>query len=253
MAEKLKSISAQIPWYLAVKAAAFGFAWYAMPRGWFLVVALGLYCIPLFHTLRLAVPMATLLIVSDLIPHGPYAGLVALALAGAFFLLDGVKNLVFIDRHAAYRALALVLLFAALALFFSRAICSSDGLCSPPGMVVLESLIVAGVAFFVIRDILRSASHHAQESATAAAEHLANSHLVAGLSTILLWELWWVLLFLPLNFFSQTALAFLAAVMVLELCELRISHRLDRRAILLHTSILITFLVVLLAANEWTV
>jgi hypothetical protein len=250
MAEKLRSISARIPWSLAVKAAIFGFAWYALPRGWFVVVALLLYCIPLFRIWRSAIPFATLLVLADIIPSGPYALYLAAAFGGAYFLLDGVKNLAFIDRHAAYRTLVLLLMFAAVAVFFSRATCAASGPCPTPGSAV-ESLLVAALIFLFVREVLRSAAYHGAPEREP--DRFARASLAAGLVAILLWEFLWTLLFLPLNFFSQTALAFLAVVVLLELAELRVHGRLARRAILLHASIFVAFLVILLAANSWTV
>ena len=117
MAGKLKSISKRIHWSLVVKAGIFGAAWFSTPFPLFLLVAAWLFFVPLFDPLRLFLQFAVVLVIAAFLPETAFS---ALFLATLFFLLLGIKELVFINRRAAYETFLFILLFVIFLNFFSH-------------------------------------------------------------------------------------------------------------------------------------
>ncbi len=236
MEVRLRSISRTIPWSLTLKAVVFGAAWLWLPFWLFLLLALGLYFVPLFHPGRLWWPFAAAIFFAALLTPSLWP---AVFLAGLFFLILGIKDLIFIHRAAAYQALVFLLFALAYLNFFART-----------GRTGAPSLLLASLGLLLLVALLGGSllRYGLEEEGRSPHDPL----LLALLSFLLgAWAL--ALAFLPLNFFFQSAILLLGAVSAFELVLAYRLHALSRREILLHLSVFFSFLVLALAGNTWMV
>jgi hypothetical protein len=231
MAEKLKSTLRTIPWFLPAKAAAFAAAWLWLPGWVFLLAALSLYLVPLFRPLSLAVPYIVLLFLMMITAPHAWA---AIFFGFLFLLIVGIKDFLLIQRAPAYQALVYFLLFGVYLDFFIHTahLGAAD--------ILPRSLWTALVFFLLARPIPEGEQRR-----------VAGVALAAG--TLLLWQWSWGLTFLPLNYFSQTALQFLAAMTFIEFLSEYGRGTLGRRKILTHFTIFFLCFAIVLAANSWRV
>ncbi len=236
MEVRLRSISRTIPWSLTLKAAVFGAAWLWLPFWLFLLLALGLYFVPLFNPGRLWWPFAAAIFFAALLAPNLWA---ALFLAGLFYMILGIKDLIFIRRAEAYQALVFLLFALAYLNFFAR-----FGRTGAAGLLP-ASLGLLLLAALLGKSLLR---YGAAEETRFPQDPL----LIALLSFLLgAWAL--VLVFLPLNFFFQSAILLLGTVSAFELLLAYRVRVLSRQEILLHLSVFLSFLALALAGNTWMV
>jgi hypothetical protein len=231
MAEKLRSTLKTIPWFLPAKAAAFAAAWFALPGWAFLLVAVLLYLAPLFRPLSLAVPYIVLLFLMMITSPNAWA---ALFFGLLFLLIVGIKDFLLIQRAPAYQALVYALLFGVYLDFFIH----TAHLAAPD--ILPRSLWTALVFFLLVRPIPEG-------------EHGRIAGVALASGTLLLWQWSWALTFLPLNYFSQTALQFLAAMTFIEFLSEYGRGTLGRRKILTNFTIFFLCFAIVLAANTWRV
>lgn len=217
---------------LLLKAGMFGLGWWALPIWIFVPVALYLYFVPPFQPLRLALPFALTLAAALMVPANPWF---AALLAGIFFLVLGIKNLIFINRFASHQLLVFLVLFLVFANFFSR----FENWQSWAVPIWASGLAV--LFFFLTQELFK------YESVRGRRERFA----LAGIGGLFVFQLSAALLVMPLNYFSQTAFLFLASVILLDLLLGYSSDHLDRRKILADFSIFFVLAVVLLASARW--
>lgn len=237
MAARLRLTLRTIPWSLALKAAIFAGAWLLLPFWLFFLLALGLYFFPPFEPGRLLWPyLATLFFAAVFSP----TLLSALFLGLIFYLVLGIKDLIFIYRFQAYEALIFLLFTLGFLNFFLRydRLIAPDLLPASLGLALLFTLLLRG--FFL---------YGAEENKLPPGRGM----LLPGLALFLLGEWVIALLFLPLSLFFQTAILLLGAVSLTELLWSYKVGELGRREILLHFSVFFAFLVVVLAANIWKI
>lgn len=118
MEERLRSITKQIHWSLAVKAAVFGVVWYFSPGWFFFLVALYMYFIPPFNSAKLLAPFATLTLLCLVQPKS----LIFMVIAAALFTwILLIRDLIFIDRKSAYEILVFALSFFLVRFFYVHA------------------------------------------------------------------------------------------------------------------------------------
>lgn len=183
METKLPSILRRIPWSLALKSLAAGLAWYALPLWAALLAAVYFYFAPLFEARKFAFPFLVLLF---LMWAEPVSFLMALVLAGVFFLLLGIKDLVFIDRSSAYEILVM-LLEALIVVRFAGRIGAAAWVSAPA---------LACVLFLLLLGFL-SHEQAAVPSEAARSRRLRRA-VMAGAGALLFGEYLTVLSFLPL-------------------------------------------------------
>lgn len=236
MEEKLKSISGQIPWSLLLRAVAFGLGWLILPFWVFLILALGLYFIPFFQVWKLFFPFALTLVLAYLVPVGLWA---ALFLGALFFFILGVKDLVLIDRTAAFRFLLYIFLFIAFFYSFSR---FDSGITTASFFwFFLLSLLFA----FLLGNFFGYSG--------LGAEKKRFRGVTLSLLALILFEISLVILFLPLSFFSATLLAFSAAVILFELASDYFSGRLNGLRILSYGTIFFAVYTLILASQGFSI
>ncbi len=240
MVARLRSISKTIPWWLTLKTTLVAAAWLWLPFWLFVVLAAGFYLFPLFEPLRFALPFLLLLISAAFLPvmFGT-----ALILGAMYFLLLGIKDLILIHRFPAYESLLFTLYLLLFLNFFARfdRPDAAGAFLASLGVALAVSLLLWG--FF----------RYGEASAGLELWPRRRLALTLGLVGFLLWQWLLVLLFLPLNFYFQTALLFLGAVSATELVFEYRQGSLSRRRALVHFSTALIFFAVILAANTWKV
>jgi len=236
MEAKLGSILKTTHWSLLLKAAVFGLSWRIFPFPIFLLVALGLYLIPLFEPGKLILPFFLTLCLSAVLVPSFWA---ALVLAALFFFIMGIKDLILVNRGSAYETLTFLLLFLALLNFFAR-FDSWDS---------FLALVFASVLAIVFGFLLRGAVNYSLSFPEE--KDRKKTDILVSLAAFLFWQAEITLLFLPLNFFYQTALLFLATVILVEIVIDHFSGSLTRAKMLSYFSFLFAFVAVILAGNTW--
>jgi hypothetical protein len=236
MAAKLKLISKIIPWSLLLRAGVLAVVWLALPYWVFLVLALVFYFTPLFQSRRLLLPLGLFLVFAAFLPYGFWS---ALLLMFIFFLILGIKNLIVVDRAAAYETLYFVLFFLAALGFTSR-------FPSPSGQLFAASAGVSLVYALLLKNFLLFSPGFAALTSR-------EKFFITALAGMIIWQ--WLLgvIFLPMNFFYQTALMFLGGVVLGELLFAYGDKSLGRRKILAYFSVFFVVVAILLAANDWQV
>lgn len=240
MAEKLGSILRRTHWFLAVKALAFGAGWLLFGWWWFLALSLYLYLIPAFKPFKLGVPFLLTLVFSVLAEKNLW---MAIYLAVLFYLILGIKDLLLINRRAAYETLIFLLLFLTLFNFYGS---FDDWL----GWGVIFWSLASVLVFFVLSRWFVGYSEFL-DNAEVGDQVSRKVFLTLGLISLLVWQLMWVLLFLPLSALYQTSLVFLAAVIFFELALSYLKGQPLTKKAMLSFSIFFVLLVFVLASSSW--
>jgi hypothetical protein len=233
MAEKLKSISRQIHWSLLLRAAVFALAWFFFPFWLFFLVALYLYFVPLFQAGAFVIPFFVVLVLAFI--HAPSV-LFALALGAIFYYLLLIKDLLLIDRVAAYELLVLVLSF-----FLFREFYQSFGSGFAGGALWFASLIAALFGLLMNSFI----------KFTLDPEGGGIRRPAVLLSLLAVWQFLVLGLFLPLDFIYQSVIVFLIAVLVVDLVPEYCLHGPVRSKIFATSTVVFAFLVLILASARW--
>jgi len=192
MAARSKSTTNPIPWSSLLKPLAVALAWLLLPKWIFAIVALYAYFVPFFRPASLAPAFSTFLLLVLIAPKGVLEALYA---AAVFALILGIKDLVIVNRKAAYQLLVLLLSFAGCLLLFSTFAAWS----ATAAFVSLAFL--AALWFWVLRG---------------APERQEISVLPPAIAALLLFETGTAIFFLPISFFYQTALLFSASALLFE-------------------------------------
>jgi len=239
MVEKLKLISRQIPWFLVVKAAVCGLAWYFLPFIVFLPVVFYFYFRPFYQPMKFIVPFTAFLVLTSPLFFEKSLGMAILA-GIFFFIILGVKDLIFIGRRHGFEVAVLFVSFLLFLVFFSR---FDDWSTS----MVLWSLPVFLVFFLLLKNLINYNDSLGSEQA--AERSHGNIHLF--FSAFILWQLSWVLFLVPFSLVYRMALIFITSFVFSELNIAYLGRGLSRRRILGSFSLLFAVFVVALASNRW--
>ncbi len=277
---RIHSVFRHFPWVVLLKALAIAAAWIVFPSWIFVATTIGFYFIPIFQPLSLLWPLILALAFATTIGFGFSQTVFVVAI---FFLILGIKDLVFIDRRAAYQTLVLLMLFAgALMLFFGAP--NTSRLSSAWGAFafgVLAWILISEFLPYAMPAANRVEPPVAGESvpgveAPAEApseppvadssnpsvgllsevsreEGARKGRVAAALGGFILWQISWALILVPMNAFSRTALLFLATAVFLDLFAGWAARNLTRRLVLTNATIFLVFFVIILTANQWGV
>lgn len=238
MAARLKSILGRIHWSLPLRVIIFGLGWLVLPFWIFVILALYLYFVPFFDVRRFFLPFLTVIFFAAIEPK---TFLFAVVFSCAFYLILGTKDLVFIDRRSAYEILTLLLSFFVFIGFFSF-------FDSWAGTAPFLCAFISGVLiFFLVRGFL----NYGGEGDLFAVERLRTGNVAAAIVGLVVLQTMIAALFLPANYLYQSALAFLAMALAVELSLDYLRGRLTRRAILASLSIFLTFMVIILGSAQF--
>ena len=240
MATKLKSTIRRIPWSLVLRAGIFGFGWFLLPYEIFFLGALYLYFIPMFQPRKLALPFFLLLLFSYIETPSLWS---AILMSAAFYLVLGVKDLILIDRVSAYELLILLIVFLGGFQLFS----SLDSSVGAYGLLV--PIIWSGVFFFLFRNFL----YYPEDSPSFFGGVLRERGIwVGAIASFLFWQYLLFLLVLPLNFFYQTALLFIVALLFFEILPYYVRGNLSRERILANLSVSFFLSLCVVTSASWS-
>lgn len=239
METRLRFILKRIHWSLALKALALAAFWLFLPGWAFLVLSLYFYFVPVFHPWRIFLPFLAFLFLAFASPMN--FGF-ALTLAALFYMILGIKDLIFIDRKSVYEMLVFILVFLLQIWFFAN-------LGDLPNSVSLSSaFLLSAVSCLLYRESLSYGN-----DLWFAAGPNKNGKAALWLIWLLISQVSLAALFLPLHFLYQSALAFFLSAILFGLLSLYVNDVITRARVLLYFSASFVFLVTLLGLAQWGV
>lgn len=157
-----------------------------------MVVAIYCYLVPFFRPLSLTPAFLMFLLMASATPPGFLRAICAVAILALIF---GIKDLVIVNRKAAYQLLVLAMSFAGSLLLFNNFVAwSASG-------SFLSMALASILWFWLLRNV---------------PERQDASVLPTAIAALLLFEIGAVMFFLPINFFAQATLLFLASALLFE-------------------------------------
>jgi len=247
MAAKLKSITRLIHWFLLARTLIFVLAWLYLPFWLFVLLALYCYFIRIFRAGRWFMPFLTLLILCAAEPPGI---LMALIFGAIFYYLLLIKDLLLIDRTSAHELLVIILSFFLFREFFAK---FDQG---PTNAAIAWALLTA-LLFAILLGQLMPRKYEAAlrgERELPLLDEIKHDHLRRAsrwLAFVVTAELLVAILFLPVNFIYQSVLAFLLAVLFIELLPEHAAGVLTTAKIRLTGTVVGVLLIVVLTAAKW--
>jgi hypothetical protein len=235
MEAKLRSISKQIHWSSALKAAIFALAWFWFPFWLFALVALYLYFIPIFRSGKLAIPFFVLLALSYFQSSGI---LFALVFGAIFYVMLLIKDLLVIERRSAYELLVLILSFLALRAFYI----TFDGGAS--GAALAWAFLIAAAIALLIHSFIRC---FAEEVAVG----IPVKKGAGWLTFLFVSQILIVGLFLPLDFVYQSVIVFLTVFLFIDLLPEYLFGGLSPTKVLTAATAVFALFTIVLASAHW--
>lgn len=233
MVEKLKLQVSKIHWSLAIKAAIFALSWYFLPFWIFLFIGLYFYFVPFFQPMRHIFPFLLLLFFAFFAAPSLWF----LCFLGIiFYLLLGIKDLIFINRSDAYEVASLILLFLTIYAYYNRYE-NWEGAALPAGF------LMGGVFYMLFKNILESAHSGKKE---------LGGRTLSGILSLLFIQFALAILFLPMNIFSQTALLFLIGFTLIEIFAHWYGGTLTTKKFFSYISIFFIGIILVLAGGVWS-
>lgn len=233
MATKLKLVFRSQKLKLALKALIFaGLLFLAgwtgfnpLPISLFLVGAVFLYASPLFKTVELIKPFAVLLVVSlwSFSSVSGWFSILALGYLGAlFYLLLGVKEIVFLQRATWYRVLNVGLAYSLFLLFFYHG----------QATYWLRAILLFLALILLLGDFLKKRP-------------------VYWLLALVLLEIAWALGLLPIGFIGAANLALLVYFILVDFVRRQVDGELTKRVILINVTLFTVLLIVVFGLSRW--
>lgn len=234
MVERLKSTARQIHWSLLLKAAVFAVLWSIAPLWVAIVFALFVYAIPWFKPLSLWLPFLLLILLALFLPHNFFA---VLSLGVLFYLVVGIKDLLFVNRLQAYEILALLLSFISFLYTFTRISEMSTG------SRYFALLIPATIAFLLLRGLENYLGEGIERRVGFRGKMFCAAFLLSQLS--------FALLFMPVGVLVQTAIMFIAVSIVVEIAVDECLGQLHSQRLLFYFLLFFVVSTLILVSVEW--
>ncbi len=217
---------------LLLKSLIFSLSWLFLPFWAFFAISLYFYLVPFFQPSKLLIPYILTLAAAFIVPQGFW---LAVFLGALFFLLLGIKNLVLINRFDNHQLMVFLILFLIFFGFFQHFENWQKWIISPVSLCV-------GLSFFFLFGEL--------------ADYVKKNDrkmkiFTSAVGAFLLWQVSMAVLFLPLNYFYQTALLFLLSVILTDILLEYLAGKINKRKILWDFSIFFVVAVIMLASANW--
>ncbi|MEK7555421.1 MAG: hypothetical protein AAB516_01215, partial [Patescibacteria group bacterium] len=194
------------------------------------------YWRPVFLCRQFLVSFFVLLIVSFLAIKFLNFGIAGIAsillLAVLFYLLLGIKNLIFVNRSSLYYLLSNILFFLMFFFFF---------LIDKSQFFLIKYLSVGLGTFFLSKEFLFFFIPDFSKR---------RALITAGFS-FLIFELIWVISLLPIGFLNSSALTLFAALILMDFIVNHFNGALTRRVILRNATSWIILSIIIFAASNW--
>lgn len=157
-----------------------------------------------------------------------------------FFLLLGVKNLIFINRSLFYNFLNNFLLLAVFFLFF---------LSDQSQFFLIKYLAVFLAVFFLWREFLFFSVRSVNDNL---GNWQSKINLLAMVFSFLVFQVFWATALLPIGFLNAGAFMLLTVLVMKDLLINHLSGVLGQQEIMKNATIFIVFSVIIFAASIWT-
>lgn len=235
MEERLRSILRPTRWSLLSKTALFAVTWLVLPGWVFALIALYLYLAPWFQPWRLMIPFGLLLVLALTTPASIW---LAILLGVAFYLVIGVKDLVFVNRHEPYQILMtiLVLLYS---LRYAFPLEGESSLWWPFGLAIIVIALL-----WRLERIIRSAATQAEGQTTLRG-------ILGPLLGVLVWQSGVLIGMAPLPPLYQAALMVLTIACLLEFLFQYVRGSLSQQSLRVQVPLFLGLFVVVLATAPW--
>ncbi len=233
METKLKLVFQNPKLRLAVKTLVFAFLLGTLSSGrlgffpilFFGICAGFLYAIPFFRTFELGGPFILLLAEVIMTVQTFSSGIVPmLYFAVLFYLILGIKDLALVDRESWQRVLVLLLSYPLFIMFFYY-----------PGTSEFLRLFGIFIGFVILmKQVI---------------VHRAARWLVSFLGL----QIAWAISLLPIGFLSQSGLAALSWILLADIAYYHQEHKLTKRTVLIHGTLLTTLTLLVFVFSRWGV
>jgi hypothetical protein len=158
-----------------------------------------------------------------------------------FFCIIGSKDLILVNRAAAYEASVMLLVFLFLVLFFSHFTSADRG----------AVFLAAGAGSIGTFLLLRGFDRYLNTDVPSAPDGLRRRSLVWGLVAYLLWQFSLVALVLPLGAFALSAIVLAAVVIAFECAIDYVRGSLDRRRLIGSGAVFAVLEFAILMTSRW--
>ena len=211
---------------------------------WFMVAlwafALYFYFRSFFNIHQYLASFLTLLIASVLfinLPFTVYHLPFTIFFAFLFFLLLGIKNLIFIRREPLYYLLNSLLFLTVFIYFFS-----SNNF-DQPFWFLIKSLAIFSATFFLFKEFLTVSVPVPLGS--------QKRNLMAVGSAFLSLQFLWVIAFLPFRSLNTASLALLVALILEDFIVHHLSGTINRRIVLRNITMFLILAMIIFGASKW--
>lgn len=202
-----------------------------VPILFFLTIAIVLYSKPIFNTFYFWASFAILLILALNSPPSFFA---AVFYAFLFYIILGLKNLVFINRVNWHQALHLSLFYVLFMFFWGL-----DG--ATPFLLKLSGIFLTSL--FLLREFFK----------VAAVDFSKRSIAASWVFALLVVEAVWAISWLPIGFLNSAALALLAIFVLINLILHYFKGTLNKKIVLSAITFFILFMLLIFITSKWRI
>lgn len=200
-----------------------------VPILFFLTIAIVLYSKPIFNTFYF---WASFLILLVMALNSPPSLLIAVFYSFLFYIILGLKNLVFINRVNWHQALHLLLFYAIFMLFWGA---------SDETAFIFKLVGVFAASTLLIREFFK----------VAAVDFLKQRILASWVLALLVVETVWAISWLPIGFLNSAALALLAVFVLINLTLHHFKGTLNKKVVLSAITLFILFTLLIFITSKW--
>ncbi len=234
MAARLKLVINQIHWSLAAKSLILSFS---LIFSWnlFFILALFFYFYPPFQSLLFFLPFLIYLILTKILSLNIFTFFLFAAL---IYLILGIKDLIIINRFLAYQILGYLFIFSLAFAFFSKIFIFTDWKNSFYG------LLLALYCFLFFKGINKFSLEKEID--------FKKYKIILAVFSLFLFELIFILNFLPFSFYLKTLILMLIVIFGMETIFNYFLNKINKTFIIV-AALIFTFLFVLtLIFNHWS-
>ena len=175
------------------------------------------------------------------IVHSPLFFIYSLILIFSFFLLLGIKNLIFINHYQVYQFLNNFLFFLIFIIFFS-----SD----KSQLFFLKFLVLFLSSFLIFKELL---SWHFSRFESQLQISIQRINAYSAIFAFLLGQLVWAIALLPIGFLNLSALMLVFVLASKDLVTNHLEEKIDKNLILKNITMVIFFSIVIFAFSKWKI
>ncbi|PIT92538.1 MAG: hypothetical protein COU08_01830 [Candidatus Harrisonbacteria bacterium CG10_big_fil_rev_8_21_14_0_10_42_17] len=198
-----------------------------------------LYSTPFFNLQSVSIALVTLILISVAVSEILFTAVsplwLSIILTGLFFIILGIKNVIFLHREAWYHILYFGLLYLLLITFF---------LTEKAYYFFFQAVLLGIVSYMLFREFIRI---------TGKSEDKKRERGFAGLFAWILVQWSWVVALLPLTFINAANTAILLAYIIGEMLHLEVGKTRKKRDVLSRITLAIVLLIMIFGSAKWSI